>query len=108
MNRRRPKLMRGFLPLSCDGTSPRLALGGELVLQTNEHTNLCLIKQSILLTFAQLELPHVSAVTKAGGSSGESKTEIRDRGRVHQPLRCNSFFPWAEEKENEEREYKRG
>lgn len=69
--------MRGFLPLSCDGIAPKLALGGKLVMQTNEHTNLCLIKQSVMLTFTQQELPHVSAVTMAGESLGESKTETK-------------------------------
>lgn len=42
---RTEKRTRGFLPLSCDGMLPRLALSGELVMQTNEHTNPCLIKQ---------------------------------------------------------------
>lgn len=60
--------MRGFLPLSCDGISPRLALSGELVMQTNEHTKLCLIKQCMMLTFTQRELFHVSAATMAGGA----------------------------------------
>lgn len=69
--------MRGFLPLPSDGIVPRQAFGGELVMQTNEHTNPCLIKQSVMLTFTQRGLPHVSAVTMAGGSLGESKTETK-------------------------------
>ncbi len=93
--------MRGFLPLSCEGMPPRLSLSGELVMQTNEHTNPCLIKQSIMLTFTQPELPHVSAVTMAGGSSGEAKTEFRDQ-RFHQLLLCNTFFPRREKKEERE------
>lgn len=95
--------MRGFHPLSCDGIPPRLALSGELLMQTNEHAKHCLIKQSFVLTFTQLELFHVSAVTMAGGSSGEAETKIRDQ-RSHQPFLCNSFFPWKEEKEEGERE----
>lgn len=44
-----------------------------------------------MLTFTQLELHHVSAVTMAGESSGEAKTGIGDQ-RFHWPLLCNRFF----------------
>lgn len=70
-------------------------------MQTNEHTNPRLIKQSVMLTFTQLELPRVSAVTMAGGSSGEAKTEIR----VSPATPSEQFlWTWTEEKEKEERE----
>lgn len=65
---RTEKWMRGFRPLSADGILPTLALGGELVMLTNEHTSRCLIKQSIMLTFTQLELLLVSAATMDAGS----------------------------------------
>lgn len=90
--------MGGFLPLSCDGISPRLALSGELVMQTNEHTKPCPIKQSMMLTFTQLELFHVSAATMARGPSGEATKEFSEQ-RLHQLLLCNSFVPCREEKE---------
>lgn len=86
----------------------RLALSDELDIQTNEHINPCLIKQSIMLTFTQQELAHVSAVTMAGGSSGKAKLwqkQIRGQ-QFHQLLLCNSFFLWRDKKEKEERERK--
>lgn len=99
--------MRGFLPLSCDGTAPRLALRGQLVKQKNEHTNPCLIKQSNMLTFTQLELPRVSAVTTSGGSSGKADTEIMGRW-FHQLLLLQLFLS-MERRERERREgVKRG
>lgn len=70
-------------------------------MQTNEHTNLRLIKQNIMLTFTQLELPHVSAVAMAGGSSGEAETEIRVSPAT--PLQ-HFLWTWTEEKEKEARE----
>lgn len=92
--------MRGFSSSILWWHAARAGSCGELVMQTNEHTNRCLIKQSAMLTFT-----HGSCRRSNNSWRGVIWRGENSFASLSPPLRQFSF---RGEREKEERERKQG